>query len=78
MKGKMESKRGGSNQRAYAPTCHEDGAAQRPPPLASAPSICGVCAEYKPTPSQKRASRAEARGDEDAAARLPGLYRKLR
>lgn len=46
MKGEMESKHGCSNQQAYALTYYEDGAAQPPPPLASAPSICCVCTEY--------------------------------
>lgn len=53
MKGEMASKHGSSNQRAHAPTYYEDTAAQPPPSLASAPSICRVCTEYEPTSTPK-------------------------
>lgn len=53
MKGEMASKHGSSNQRAHTLTYYEDTAAQPPPSLASAPSICRVCTEYEPTSTPK-------------------------
>lgn len=70
MKGEMESKHGCSNQQAYALTYYGDTAAQHLPPLASAPSICCVCTEYKPTSTQKCTSTAARRGVERGAGRV--------
>lgn len=62
MKGETEPKHGRSNQPAYALTYYEDTAAQHLPSLASAPSICCVRTEYKPTSAQKCTSTAARRG----------------
>lgn len=68
MKGEMASKHGSSNQQAYALTYYEDSAAQHLPSLASAPSICCVCTEYKPTSTLKCTAPAARRGVERGAA----------